>query len=139
MSFPQDYCYTIAGKPELLECELIDEDFADILLNEPVIYKNREFIGKSVLSDDDHLQFIKLLFLADLHVEYQSHFFGGNAPITVEFFDRWWTVTKSDAPQDVESAVRRLDATTFSSLLSTLPEAMGDRISRLRKTTGGVD
>ncbi|TWT38217.1 hypothetical protein KOR34_31860 [Posidoniimonas corsicana] len=132
MSFVHHYCYTIAAKPILLNCTEVDRGFAELLVSDPYVYRNREFIGKSLITDGDHEQFIKLLFLADMRTEYESHFFGGTAPIAVEFFDKWWTLTKSDEPQDVKSVVMRLRTVDFEEVVGSFSDAMSEHLHRLR-------
>jgi hypothetical protein len=132
MSFRHDYYYTVAPMAALLDCPEIRRDFAELLLTEPYIYTNDELIGETSVTDDGHATFVKLLFLSDLKTKYGDSFFGGNAPLTVEFFDKWWTLTKSDAPQNVETVVRILGDAEFNSLVNHLSDAMAHRANRLR-------
>ena len=139
MSFRHAFYYTIFAKREIYECAEIDADFADLLFKDPYIYRNPEHIANRYITDEEHELSIKLLFLCDMRQEYNEHFFGGNAPITQAFFDTWWTLVKSDAPQSVESVLRRIQSDDFDYVSRQFSEPMPSRLQELRNKNSELD
>jgi hypothetical protein len=136
MSFPHSFVYTVVARPELRACSEIDEDFANFLLSDPIAYRNPEMISNRLIADEVHELSIKLLFLADMRREYAEHFFGGNAPISAEFFDRWWTLVKCDEPQDVTDVLLQLDEREFCKICGALPQEMRHRLEQMKSSPG---
>ena len=131
MSFRHTAAYTIVAKPEIQDCTEIARGLAELLLSDPYVYTNSEFIGRTLLHDSDHEIFIKLLFLADMRDDYRDNFFGGNAPITVEFFDRWWTLIKCDDIISVEEVVQRISSDDLAATRSSVSEPMADHVGQM--------
>ncbi|MEO9592528.1 hypothetical protein [Rhodopirellula bahusiensis] len=129
MSFRHTFYYVTQAKREIYDCTEIDADFADLLFTDPYVYRNPEFISNRIIHDDQHELSIKLLFLCDMRQEYNEHFFGGNAPLTADFFDQWWTLTKTDAAQDVSDVVARIRPDDFSTICSQFLEEMVTRLN----------
>jgi hypothetical protein len=90
--------YLIEPRTELASWLLgrVDSDLADILL-EPVVLMNPEG-GRSVWNSADHALTVKIVYLASLcqytplesDAGFESAF--GSSRISLELFDRWWTL-----------------------------------------------
>ena len=131
MSFPTDCFYAIYARQELLACPEIERGLAELLIDEPVIYENPEFIGRSAWNSADHEEFVKLLFLADLQSEYRENFFQGHAPLTVAFFDRWWMLLSCDAVEHVATIAKRLSPEVHKRLWDACSDNLRNRLKYL--------
>ncbi len=112
---------------------------AELLFMEPCVYRNPEYIFDRAITDQEHELLIKLLFLCDMRQEYNENFFGGNSPITADFFDTWWTLTKSDEAQDVPEVLRRVRADDLQYLSAQFRGRMPERIRELLESTAPED
>ncbi len=80
----------VAAKPELFESGQLSDwfhDFARTLF----CYSFPSGFGSATLGS-----LAKQIFIAHMRLEMGEDFFGGNAPITTDFFDRWWTIKHPD-------------------------------------------
>jgi hypothetical protein len=90
--------YLIEPRPELPHWlrGRVDPDLADILL-EPVVLENPEG-GRSIWNTADHALTVKIVYLASLRqytpLESDCGFESalGSRRISLELFDRWWTL-----------------------------------------------
>jgi hypothetical protein len=108
--------YGIQGKPSLLGCSEIDQELAE-LLAEPFLLRSREG-GRSIWRDADHLAKAKLLFLASLKGQYDDPFIR-DAPLSVEFFDRWWSIQKYETLSDQQDVLDNLSPAVIHQLVPT--------------------
>jgi hypothetical protein len=114
VSFRCEAFYLIEPRPELANHLLgqVDPDFAEVLL-EPRLYRRQEG-GNSAWLHADRLAQAKLVFLASLR-EYDlvvddAGFAAvfGSAVVSVELFDRWFTVRRLEVEQELELLEARL-------------------------------
>lgn len=97
MSFLIDHYYLIEPRPQLAERvrTTLDANFASVVLERVVVAK--EHNGPHVV-DDAHAVTLKLAFLSLLRVDriwdtptqFEEQF--GSARLSVDLFDRWWTL-----------------------------------------------
>jgi len=109
--------YLIRAKPELLDCPGVERDFAEMLFAERPLYRKPEG-GISPWFAADHETFIKLLFLADQKTEWNQSFFV-DAPISVAFFDQWWTIEKCDHIHDTQNVIDNLCPELLDAFIET--------------------
>lgn len=109
--------YLIRAKPELLDCSDIERDFAEALLDEKPIYRKPEG-GISPWFSDDHEKFVKLLFLAQQKQKWR-HPFIADAPISVAFFDQWWTIEKCDGVSNTRDVIDNLSPELLDAFTET--------------------
>ena len=68
----------------------------------------------------------KQIFIAHMRLELGEDFFGGEAPITSDFFDRWWTIKHSD--EITADELKACDVAPVSNLLEALDKHERDNI-----------
>ena len=110
-----------------------------MLSSELHLYQNPEMTSNRVIADDLHIASIKLVFLANMRSMYESNFFGGRSSLSTEFFDRWWTIRRTDECLHVSEALESVTDEDFQAIASTFPEVMVIRLMKLRNSNGGSD
>jgi hypothetical protein len=110
MGFAYQVCYVIEARPELAARlrDLVEPDFAGLLLAEPVMYSRQESTD-STWEESERLLPVKLFFLASLR-EYapladDAAFTRvlGSPHISASLFDRWWTARRFEVDRELES------------------------------------
>jgi len=133
MSFLVSTLYVVQALPEIDSCPDLDPDFAGLLLTDPRTYRVPEQYNRGpFVSGDQYVLAIKLLFLCDMRQEYGDNFFAGDAPIDAAFFDRWWTLTKTDAAENIGNVVSRIASADLGVVRSLLSDDVVSRIEDSR-------
>jgi len=129
--------YLIEPRPELAPwlSGRVDPDLADILL-EPVVLVNPEG-GRSVWTSIDHALTVKLVYLASLRqytpLESDAGFESalGSPRISLELFDRWWTLRLLPGSDNTEG-LRQFLARHFNSVKRTGNELVDSWLAWVR-------
>lgn len=126
-----DAYYACKGTLALLSHERLDSDLVDILA-ERMLFKHSEG-GLTIWTHEDHAAVIKLLIVAYFKRLYPDEFLRA-APVSVEFFDQWWTLERYDGLEnDLDVIVDDLPPEVISSFTSTGNELVDAWLADLKE------
>lgn len=125
-----DAYYACKGNPALQSHDGLDPDLVEIL-TERMLFKHSEG-GVTVWTPEDHTAVVKLLIVGYFKRLYPDKFLMA-APVSVEFFDQWWTLERFDGLEnDLDVVVDALPADIISSFKSTGKEPVDAWITDLK-------
>jgi hypothetical protein len=115
-------------------------DLGDILIEPQLWVKNQA--DRSVWNPADHVLQVKLLFAWLIFSPYEDHaeftkLLADDRMISVELFDKWWTLEVYHISGDIESISEGLDAQLGSKFSMTKSPCVNAWIEGLRATEGG--
>lgn len=113
-----DAYYVCRGKPALLNNKGLDPDLIEILA-EPKLFKHSEG-GITAWSWHHYEIEIKLLILCYFKQQYESDEFLVSAPVSLDFFDQWWTLERFfSLENDLDVILDNLPAELISAFVPT--------------------
>jgi hypothetical protein len=125
-----DAYYACKGKPALQSNDGLEPDLVEILTDR-MLFKHSEG-GVTIWTHDDDAAVVKLLIVAYFKRHYPDEFFKA-APVSVEFFDQWWTLERYDGLEnDLDVIVDDLPPELISSFTSTGMELVDAWITDLK-------
>jgi hypothetical protein len=90
---------------------------------------------RPLVKEADIVRLVKLTFLAKMRSEFGDEFFRGEAPLTVEFFDRWWTIVPFGMVDSVRDVLKGIDANDLTKITSSQSIAVRGQIEWLTHST----
>jgi hypothetical protein len=112
-----DAYYACKGKPALLSHEQMEPDLAEILA-ERILFKHSEG-GRTVWTVQDHAAVVKLLIVSHFKHLYDDNFLKA-APVSLDFFDQWWTLERYHGVEnDLDAVAADLSPAVLSTFTPT--------------------
>lgn len=139
MSFPHTYAYIIRARDALRACTELDPELAESLHAEVNIYFNPEMLSNRVISDAEHEAAVKLVFVANYRDFYDHNFFGGKSELSTDFFDRWWTIQKTDDFLHMAAAMECVTDEDFDTISKMCSEPLAASLAEMRADPRAMD